>query len=234
MGRQFITMKTLYNTVQQYESILDPNQDQVMNRMTDDAENIIRQRIQEYCTYDRQKYNRGELWPAADPRIKITKIDKDKQGWYIETAPTVCAPVLYQDTAKSFYDYCISQGQKIDEQKGFLIEDIGVYFRWRKHNNGLKIVGISKLRSTDGLPEELNALYLYNCCTNSKRLEVRNKINVIVISDSDDLKISGDGCKNVIIRPDFPCGNITAPNGVRIHRPKDASESWDLINKLMH
>ena len=228
------SLRDYLNNTQQYESILDPNQDQVMSRMTDDAENIIRQRIQEYCTYDRQKYNRGELWPANNPILKITKVDKDDKGWYIETAPTVCAPVLYRDTAKSFYDYCISQGQKIDGQKGFLIEDIGVYFRWRKHNNGLKIVGISKLRSTDGLPEELDGLYLHHCCTNSKKLEVRNKINVIVISDSDDLKISGDGCKNVIIRPDFPCGNITAPNGVRIHRPQDASETWDLINKLMH
>ena len=228
------SLRDYLNNTQQYESILDPNQDQVMSRMTDDAENIIRQRILEYCTFDRQKYYSGDLWPAADPRIKITKVDKDKKGWYIETAAIVSAPVLYSDNTKSFYDCCIAKGQKIDEQKGFLIEDIGVYFRWRKHNDGLKIVGISKLQSTDGLPEELNALYLYNCCTNSKRLEVRNKINVIVISDSDDLKISGDRCKNVIIRPDYPCGNITAPNGVRIHRPTDASETWELTKKLMH
>ena len=227
-------MKTLYNTVQQCESILDPNQDQVMSRMTDDAENIIRQRIREYCTFDRQKSYSGDLWPAASPRMKIIKVDKDKKGWYIETKADDLLYLMPNTDAKSFYVYCSPYGCKIDKQKGFLIEDIGVYFRWRKHNNGLKIVGISKLRSTDGLPEELNALYLYNCCTNSKRLEVRNKINVIVISDSDDLKISGDGCKNVIIRPDFPCGDITAPNGVRIHRPKDASETWELIKKLMH
>ena len=29
-------MKTLYNTVQQYEGILDPNQDQVIDKITDD------------------------------------------------------------------------------------------------------------------------------------------------------------------------------------------------------
>ena len=49
-------MKTLYNTVQQYESVLNPNQGQTMSRMTDE---IIRQRIQEYCTYNRQKHERG-------------------------------------------------------------------------------------------------------------------------------------------------------------------------------
>ena len=43
-------MKTLYNTVQQCESILDPDQNKVMGRMTDD---MIRQRIREYCTFKR-------------------------------------------------------------------------------------------------------------------------------------------------------------------------------------
>ena len=223
-------MKTLYNTIQQYESILDPNQDQVMSRMTDE---MIRQRIREYCTYDYKKRRYGEIWVGADRGLEITKIDKDEKGWYIETMSTTCF-LLSHTNAKSFYDCCIAKGQNIDEQKGFLIEDIGIDFRWRKHNDGLKIVGISKLQSTDGLPEELNALYLYNCCTNSKRLEVRNKINVIVISDSDDLKISGDRCKNVIIRPDYPCGNITVANGVKIHRPKNGDEYQGLCDKLIH
>ena len=127
------SLRDYLNNTQQYESILDPNQDQVMSRMTDDAENIIRQRILEYCTFDRQKYYSGDLWPAANPRIKITKVDKDKKGWYNETAAIVSAPVLYSDNTKSFYDCCIAKGQKKKKKKGFLIEDIGIYFRWRKH-----------------------------------------------------------------------------------------------------
>ena len=75
-------METLYNTVQQYESILDPNQDQVMDRMTD---NVIRERIRKYCTYDEQKYRHSKLWCGTDRYMKITKIDKDDKGWYIET-----------------------------------------------------------------------------------------------------------------------------------------------------
>ena len=225
------SLRDYLNNTQQYESILDPNQDQVMSRMTDE---MIRQRIREYCTYNHQKHEHGGCGIAASRYVQITKIGKDSQGWYVETSGIKTTPEMECTDTKSFYDYYIAKGQKIDKQKGFLIEDIGVYFRWCKHKGSIEITDASFLESTLGLPEELNALYLYNCCTNSKRLEVRNKINVIVISDSDDLKISGDGCKNVIIRPDFPCGNITAPNGVRIHRPKDASESWDLINKLMH
>ena len=40
------------NNITQYESILNPNQDQVMGRMTDE---MIRRRIQEYCTYDYER-----------------------------------------------------------------------------------------------------------------------------------------------------------------------------------
>ena len=218
MDSPFITMKTLYNTVQQYESILDPNQDQVISRMTDDAENIIRQRIREYCTFDRQKSYSGDLWPAADPRIKITKVDKDKKGWYIETAPIVSAPVLYSDNIKSFHDYCISQGQKIDEQKGFLIEDIGIYFRWHKHSGSLEVSHASDFESTEGLPEELDELNIYDSCEKSKRLDVCNKIKVIILADAADLKISGKGCKNIIINSSYPT-NVTVPDGVKIHRP---------------
>ena len=50
------------NNTQQYESILDPDQNKVMDRMTDV---MIRKRIQEYCVYNEQKYKRGELWIAT-------------------------------------------------------------------------------------------------------------------------------------------------------------------------
>ena len=70
-------MKTLYNTVQQCEGILDPDQNKVMDRMKVD---VIRQCIQEYCTYSRARHRRGKCWPVTDPRLTITKIDKDEKG----------------------------------------------------------------------------------------------------------------------------------------------------------
>ena len=120
----------------QHESILDPNQDQVMNKMTDD---VIRQRIREYCTYDSRKYARGEQWVSAHPDYKIVKIDKDNIGWYIETRSAMNVGVIYGTLEKSFYDFLLSHRCKIDAQKGFLIEDLDIYFRWRKHNGLLEI-----------------------------------------------------------------------------------------------
>ena len=224
-------MKTLYNIVHQYESILNPDQNQVMGRMTDE---VIRSRIREYCTYDDRKYYRNELWPAVDEDLEITKIDKDKHGWYIETESTLSAPVLYRDTAKSFYDYCISQGQKMDKQKGFLIDDIGVYFRWRKHSGSLEVSHTSDFESTEGLPEELDELNIHDSCEKNKRLDVCNKIKVIILADVADLKISGKGCKDIIINPNSTPGKIIAPNGVKIHRPEDPGEYLELSNKLNH
>ena len=229
-------MKTLYNTVQQCESILDPNQNQVMNRLTDD---MIRNRIKEYCTFDRQKYKRDELWPISSPYQDITRIAKDDKGWYIETMSSALY-LMSRTTTKSFYDYYLSEGQKMDKQKGFLIEDIGVYFRWRKHIGRLEIADAPNLESTEGLPEELNLLQLDCACRHSRRLDVRNKIKVISIRgleylrDMEFLKISGNGCKNAIIHPHSPCGNIIAPDGVKIHRPGGYTEYDDLINKLIH
>ena len=104
-------MKTLYNTVQQYESILNPDQDQVMSRMTDD---MIRPRILEYCTYSLSK-QRGEYWPVAESDLRITKVDKDEKGWYIETMSKYAFPMA-RTNVKSFYEYCLSKGQKIDKQ----------------------------------------------------------------------------------------------------------------------
>ena len=223
------SLKDYLTSTQQCEGILDPNQDQVMNRMTDDT---IRSRIREYCTYDGRKYKQGKLWPAADSRIKITKIDKDKNGWYIETECDLVVRVTYDTMAKSYYDYCITKGQQIDKQKGFLIEDTGIYFRWRKHSGSLEIADAPNFESTEGLPDEMDELWLYNVCEKSKRLDVCNKIKFIILITTIDTKISGNGCKNVIIRPDYPTANITVPNGIKIHRPKTHMEYLDLIDKL--
>ena len=209
------SLQDYLNNIQQCESILEPDQNKVMTRMTDE---MIRSRIREYCTYDRQKHFRGELWTAAALNLNITKIDKDEKGWYVETESLVYIFVMSSTPAKSFYDYCIAKGQQIDKQKGFLIEDTGIYFRWRKHEGELYVNCTPNFESTEGLPEELDELDIYNSCEKNKRLDVCNKIKVIILADVADLKISGKGCKNIIINSSY-LTNVTAPDGVKIHRP---------------
>ena len=223
------SLKDYLTSTQQYEGILDPNQDQVMSRMTDDT---IRSCIREYCTYDSRKYKQGKLWSVTSDNLKITRIDKDNRGWYIETKAKYSVTILCSATARSLYDFLISDGCKMDAQKGFLIEDAGIYFRWRKHEGELYVNCTPNFESTDGLPEELDGLDLLWSCENSKKLDVRNKIKFITLITTIDTKISGNGCKNVIIRPDYPNDNITAPNGIKIHRPKTHMEYLNLIDKL--
>ena len=210
-------------------SILDPDQNQVMSRMTDD---MIRSRIREYCTYDGKKYFRNELWVVANYALKITRIDKDDKGWYVETDGFMDKCLLDYDKVKSYYDYCLSKGQKIDKQKGFLIKDTEIYFRWRKHSGGLYVNYAPNLESTEGLPEELDVLGISDDFRNSKSLDIRNKIKVIELSIEGDIKILGKGCKNVIIDPEYSHINITAPSGVKIHRPKDSDEYISLLEKF--
>ena len=219
------------NNTTQYESILNPNQDQVMGRMTDE---MIRRRIQEYCTYDDQKYRRGELWDAARSGVKIITVDKDKQGWYVETE---CSTVMITSIkwSKSYYDGCSSYGYKIDKQKGFLVMDQSgpdVYFRWRKHDGDIIIEDALYLETTEGFPEELDVLDLVRGCSTSQKLDVRNKIKAIILESINNLKISGKGCQNVIISS-FTSTNITVPSGVKIYRPKDSNEYIDLIKKFV-
>ena len=225
------SLKDYLNNTQQCEGILDPDQNKVMDRMKDDA---IRRCIREYCTYDRQKRFRGELWTAAAQSLNITKIDKDNKGWYVETESSAYIDIVSSTHAKSFYDYCLSTGQTIDKQKGFLIEDLGIYFRWRKHEGVLLIRDNQYLESTDGLPEELSELYVARSCEKSKSLDIRNKIHVVALSGIEDIKILGKGCKNIIIDPEHPCDNITVPDGVNIYRPNDLGIYWRLRNNLNH
>ena len=210
-------------------SILDPDQNQVMSRMTDD---MIRQRIHGYCTWNRQKHNQGEIWAGADPRLTIAEIDKDEKGWYIDTNSAVTIYLMFGSGDKSFYDHCLSREQKIDKQKGFLIEDIGIYFRWRKHEGSLEIIDALNLESTEGLPEELDVLYLTKVCEKSKMLNICNKINVIGIYSTGEVSISGKGCKNVIINPDSQI-NITVPSRTKIRQPKTKEEYWVLMGKFI-
>ena len=167
--------------------ILDQDQDQIMNSMTDA---IIRQRIQEYCVHSFYKKHR-----AADPHLTVTKVDKDDRGWYVETKSIAPLYLTWVDEQiKSFYDYCSAREHPIDKQKGFLIRDSegpDTYFRWHKHEGGLRLSYTPGLESTEGLPEELDRLMV--CCCKSGKLEVLSKINVLVVAGIYDLKIFGDG-----------------------------------------
>ena len=225
----------LSNTTQ-YESILDPDQNKVMDQMTDA---MIRKRILEYCTYSRAKCGRGECWPVDIEDTEIAKIDKDNKGWYIETKSPTVMYLMDHNESKSFYDYCLSKGCKIDKQKGFLIEDIGVYFRWSKHKGCIEIEDAPNFESTCGLPEELDGLYLFWSCRKSKKLDVRNKIKVISIHgleylrDMEFLKISGAGCKNIIFYLKNELSDVIAPNGVKMYRVKNRVEYINLRQKLV-
>ena len=208
-------------------SILNPDQNQVINRMTSDIDNIIRQRIREYCTgYPSDKY-----WPIYTGGMEITKVDKDKKGWYVETWSSIPIHIINNENAKSLYDYLLSKGCKIDKQKGFLIEDIGTYFRWRKHKGKMSAVGAPNFESTEGLPEELDLLYLDHCCKENKKFAVHSRIDVIIVCQIDTINISGNGCQNVVQHYlDGPM-NITAPEGVKIHRPSNWDEYLSLFPK---
>ena len=208
-------------------SILNPDQNQVMTRMTSDIDNIIRQRIREYCTgYPSDKY-----WPVYAGCMEITKVDKDEKGWYVETWSSIPIHIINNENAKSLYDYLLSKGCKIDKQKGFLIEDIGTYFRWRKHKGKMSAVGAPDFESTEGLPEELDLLYLDHCCKENKKFAVHSRIDVIIVCQIDTINISGNGCQNVVQHYlDGPM-NITAPEGVKIHRPSNWDEYLSLFPK---
>ena len=224
------SLRNYLNNTQQYEGILDPSQDQIMSRMTDDA---IRRCIREYCTWERQEHQYSVLWPAGDVNLKITKIDKDKQGWYIETSSVYAIFLIYNEKkAKSFYEYCLSKGQKIDEQKGFLIEDLGIYFRWRKHKGILAACDCPILESTDGLPEEIDVLQLFGSCGKSKKFIVRNKIKVIEIDYINNLKISGNACKHIVVHPNNGNVNIVVPSGTQLHSPDGEIECTELAQEL--
>ena len=221
-------MKTLYSTVQQCESILDPDQNKVMNRMTDE---MIRSRIREYCTYKRH----NACWLAANPALKITTIDKDEKGWYVDTESEYHIKLMENSTKKSFQEYCISHVQKIDKQKGFLVMDPGdpvVYFRWRKHKGCLAISDSLDLESTEGLPEELDVLELDRCCYTNQRFTVHNKIKWIVLINIWKLHILGNGYKNVLTHFNNSIADIKTSNQVKIYYPENMDEYWDLRKKL--
>lgn len=237
----------LNESTQQYESVFGGNQTKD-NGYSDD--NTIRTRILQYCTFDWS----NKCWPIAAAAMKITKVDKDEKGWYIDTvnneyptgtlqqteAKTVlgyCNASKYRIKMKSFFDKYTPIRFKDDDSKEFVVvdrEEPVVHFRWRKHKGGLTVLAAPNFESTEGLPDELDTLYVSGSCQSSKGFDVRNKIDTIVVEDTAwSLKISGNGCKDLIIDPDSVTGEITAPSRTKIHRPENCDEYISLKEKLV-
>ena len=208
------------------EGIFDRMKNNIKGNINRLSDSIIRKIIYKYCAD-------WHTWRIAQPTLKVTKVDKDEKGWYVDTETRLGVFVLNRETAKSFYDYYPFNGQKMDKQKGFLIEDKGVYFRWRKHKGTLIVKDCPNVESTEGLPEEVDVLCLIRACQNSKKFDIYNKITAILLSDVADVKISGDDCKNVIFDPDNPCDHIDVPNGVKIHQPADSEACWAMAKKFI-
>lgn len=141
-------------------SILDPDQNKVTDQLSED---MICYRIRDYCTRTRSnRYWTG--WEAADKYLNITNVDKDEKGWYIDTeciGTRVC--VILNSREKTLLKYA-DRWCENNPRKGFLIRDHNgpdTYFRWRKHKGILTIFQAEYFESTEGLPEELDALYIY-------------------------------------------------------------------------
>ena len=216
-------------------SILDPDQNKVTDQLSED---MIRYRIREYCTRTRSnRYWTG--WEAADKYLNITNVDKDEKGWYIDTeciGTRVC--VILNSREKTLLKYA-DRWCENNPHKGFLIRDHNgpdTYFRWRKHKCILTIFQAEYFESTEGLPEELDALYISNSCHESKGFFVHNQIDTIVIASPTDISISGSGYKRVIIYPypyPYNCSSITTSIDVDIYRPQTFGEYMDLQQELI-
>ena len=212
-------------------SILDPDQNKVTDQLSED---MIRYRIREYCTRTRSsRYLTG--WEAADPYLNITNVDKDERGWYIDTECVgTRVGVMIDSREKTLLKYA-DRWCENNPHKGFLIRDHNgpdTYFRWRKHEGRITVLDIPDFSSTEGLPEELEHLHLRSCCRKNGYFIVHNKIKLMELSAIKNTKISGSGCKNIVIDPAGPCNGIVIPNGVKIHRPLEWQEYRDLIEYI--
>ena len=124
-------------------SILNSDQNQVLTSMTDA---IIRDHIIQYG--EAEILARYQIWG-----VNITKADKDDRGWYVESKGRLSI-ICVDERTKSLYDHCLYVGQPIDKQKGFLIEDIGVYVRCHNNAGDVTIRNMPKLESTEGIQEK--------------------------------------------------------------------------------
>lgn len=216
-------MKTLY------ESILDSD---AMDKMEDD---LIRHRIREYCKY---KLN-GNYWPIARSDIRITNVDKDSKGWYVDTEPrwngdSPRVAIGYQNT--SFLDYCATIADKKNNWTDFVVNDHNgpeLHFRWRKHKGSLDIISAQNLDSTDGLPEEFDMLQLIDCCQQSKKFDVKSKLNILYVNNTSTTTNITGNVKNVIVSPntDYTLKNSSQ---IRVFKPTSRSEFNRIIKKLLH
>ena len=66
-----------------------------------------------------------------------------------------------------------------------------------------------------------------------QKLTIHNKINVMVLTSINDIKISGNGCRDVIVHYLDKDMNVEAPHGTKIHRPTTYMEYEALRKELI-
>ena len=207
------------------------------NRLSDD---IIRQVIYKYCTNWRN-------WGVAQPGLKVTKVDKDEKGWYVDTESDKCLSLTVDDS-KSFLEYYnerelsrftslskfVPARLKDDNSTEFMVPQSGpkIYFRWRKHKGIISIYNAAYIESTAGLPEELDVLEFVGCCAKSRKLIVNGKIDVIDYHGDGYFVLSGNGCKDMIVLPGSISSRIFATCRIKIHFPETLEEYLSLREKL--
>ena len=207
------------------------------NRLSD---SIIRQVIYKYCADWRN-------WGVAQPGLKVTKVDKDEKGWYVDTESDKCLSLTVDDS-KSFLEYYnerelsrftssskfVPARLKDDNSTEFMVLQSGpeIYFRWRKHKGIISIYNAAYIESTAGLPEELDVLEFVGCCAKSRKLIVNGNIDVIDYHGDGYFVLSGNGCKDMIVLPGSISSRIFATCRIKIHYPKTLEEYLSLREKL--
>lgn len=207
------------------------------NRLSD---NMIREVIYKYCANWRN-------WGVAQPGLKVTKVDKDEKGWYVDTESDKCLS-LHVDDSKSFLEYYnkrelsrftssskfVPARLKDDNSTEFMVLQTGpeIYFRWRKHKGVISIYDAAYIESTDGLPEELDVLEFVGCSYKSRKLKVNNKIDVIDYHGEGYFVLSGNVCKDMIVLPGSISSRIFATARLKIHYPETLEEYLSLREKL--
>ena len=221
------------------EGIFDRMKNNIKGNINRLSDNIIRKVIYKYCANWRN-------WGVAQPGLKVTKVDKDEKGWYVDTEFDKCLS-LHVDDSKSFLEYYnkrelsrftsssefVPARLKDDNSTEFMVLQTGpeIYFRWRKHKGVISIYNADYIESTDGLPEELD-VFEVGCCDKSHKLRVNNKIDVIDYHGDGYFQLSGNACKDMIVLPSSLSSHIFATGRIKIHYPKTLEEYLSLREKL--
>ena len=233
------SLKDYLNESPLSEGIFDRMKNNIKGNINRLSDNIIRKVIYKYCANWRN-------WGVAQPGLKVTKVDKDEKGWYVDTESDKCLS-LHVDDSKSFLEYYnkrelsrftsssefVPARLKDDNSTEFMVLQTGpeIYFRWRKHKGVISIYNADYIESTDGLPEELDVLELASC-DKSRKLIVNGKIDVIDYHGDGYFLLSSDGCKDMIVLPSCRNIHIVATGRIKIHYPKTLEEYLSLRENL--